>query len=124
MVVDTPPEPTETPTASRSSGTPSPTASATRTQSPRVARTRTPTRTQAPTRRPTKTSTRPTVRPTVRPTTKRPVRTTPPRPSTDPRFSTCAEANRAGFGPYHQGKDPEYSWYQDRDDDGVVCEPR
>lgn len=41
---------------------------------------------------------------------------------TDPRFRTCGEANAAGYGPYHRGRDPEYSWYQDRDGDGVVCE--
>ncbi|WP_119729978.1 MULTISPECIES: excalibur calcium-binding domain-containing protein [Thermomonospora] len=37
-------------------------------------------------------------------------------------FDTCAEANRAGYGPYRRGTDPEYGWYQDRDGDGVVCE--
>lgn len=41
---------------------------------------------------------------------------------TDPRFRTCAEANRNGYGPYRRGVDPEYGWYQDRDGDGVVCE--
>jgi len=41
---------------------------------------------------------------------------------TDPRFSTCAEANRNGYGPYYRGRDPEYAWYQDRDGDGIVCE--
>jgi micrococcal nuclease len=49
--------------------------------------------------------------PTVKPTT-----------GTDPRFRTCGEANAAGYGPYHRGRDPEYAWYQDRDGDGVVCE--
>jgi hypothetical protein len=43
--------------------------------------------------------------------------------ATDPRFSTCAAANDAGYGPYTSGVDAEYSWYQDRDQDGVVCEP-
>ncbi|MEV5410268.1 thermonuclease family protein [Thermopolyspora sp. NPDC052614] len=42
---------------------------------------------------------------------------------TDPRYRTCGDANAAGYGPYVRGKDPEYSWYQDRDGDGVVCEP-
>jgi hypothetical protein len=42
---------------------------------------------------------------------------------TDPRFSTCAAANAAGYGPYRSGVDPEYDWYQDRDGDGVDCEP-
>ncbi|MEU6744382.1 excalibur calcium-binding domain-containing protein [Streptosporangium sandarakinum] len=41
---------------------------------------------------------------------------------TDPRFGTCAEANRNGYGPYRRGVDPEYAWYQDRDGDGLVCE--
>lgn len=43
-------------------------------------------------------------------------------PTTDPRYSTCAEANRHGLGPYRRGQ-TEYSWYQDRDNDGIVCEP-
>lgn len=43
-------------------------------------------------------------------------------PSTDPQFSYCYEANDAGFGPYYQGQDPEYDWYDDRDGDGIVCE--
>ena len=42
--------------------------------------------------------------------------------STDPRFSYCYEANDAGYGPYYQGQDPEYAWYDDRDGDGIVCE--
>lgn len=42
--------------------------------------------------------------------------------ATDPRFDTCKEALAAGYGNYRQGEDPEYSWYQDRDGDGVVCE--
>ncbi len=42
--------------------------------------------------------------------------------STDPRFSYCYEANDAGFGPYYQGQDAEYDWYDDRDGDGIVCE--
>lgn len=41
---------------------------------------------------------------------------------TDPRFGTCADAKAAGYGPYVAGVDPEYSWYTDRDNDGVVCE--
>ena len=45
-----------------------------------------------------------------------------PQPSTDPRFSYCYEANAAGYGPYYQGQDPEYGWYDDRDGDGIVCE--
>ncbi|TMQ98949.1 excalibur calcium-binding domain-containing protein [Actinomadura soli] len=59
--------------------------------------------------------------------------TPPPRgPSTpepgaadgvDPRFDTCAQANAHGYGPYVRGWDPEYRWYEDRDHDGVDCEP-
>ncbi|GGO84161.1 hypothetical protein GCM10011584_01060 [Nocardioides phosphati] len=40
----------------------------------------------------------------------------------DPLFDTCAEANAHGYGSYREGSDPEYSHYQDRDHDGVVCE--
>ncbi len=47
-----------------------------------------------------------------------------PKPETDPRHGTCAEANAHGLGPYVRGIDPEYDWYQDRDGDGRVCEPR
>ncbi len=41
---------------------------------------------------------------------------------TDPRFSTCAAAKAAGYGPYVRGRDPEYEWYRDADRDGTVCE--
>jgi hypothetical protein len=41
---------------------------------------------------------------------------------TDPRFEYCYQAKEAGYGPYYQGKDPEYDWYTDSDNDGVVCE--
>ena len=40
----------------------------------------------------------------------------------DPRFGTCGAAIKAGFGPYLKGTDSQYSWYIDRDSDGVVCE--
>ena len=40
----------------------------------------------------------------------------------DPRFDTCEEANNAGYVDYRKGVDPEYEWYEDADDDGVVCE--
>jgi hypothetical protein len=40
----------------------------------------------------------------------------------DPRYSTCAEAEAHGYGPYVNGKDPEYGWYRDADHDGTVCE--
>ncbi|MFB4309214.1 excalibur calcium-binding domain-containing protein [Actinomadura sp. GTD37] len=54
-------------------------------------------------------------------------RPTTPAPSTrahglDPKFGTCAEANAAGYGPYVRGADPEYAWYEDRDQDGIDCE--
>lgn len=45
-----------------------------------------------------------------------------PQPANDPRYSTCTEAKAHGYGPYYQGQDPEYYWYNDRDGDGVVCE--
>ncbi|MEV4343105.1 excalibur calcium-binding domain-containing protein [Actinoplanes sp. NPDC049596] len=41
---------------------------------------------------------------------------------TDPRYSSCTKAKAAGYGPYYEGTDPEYDWYSDRDNDGVVCE--
>lgn len=40
----------------------------------------------------------------------------------DPRFRYCTHAIAAGYGPYYNGVDPEYEWYNDRDGDGVVCE--
>ncbi len=39
----------------------------------------------------------------------------------DPRFGDCAHASKAGYGPYYRGRDAEYSWYLDKDHDGVVC---
>jgi hypothetical protein len=42
--------------------------------------------------------------------------------TTDPRYDYCYEAKDAGYGPYYQGRDPEYAWYTDSDHDGVVCE--
>lgn len=40
----------------------------------------------------------------------------------DPRFEYCTDAKAHGYGPYYQGKDPEYYWYTDSDSDGIVCE--
>jgi hypothetical protein len=40
----------------------------------------------------------------------------------DPRFGSCREAKAAGYGPYVEGRDPEYAWYRDGDGDGTVCE--
>jgi len=42
--------------------------------------------------------------------------------STDPRFGTCKEAISNGYGPYYSEIDVEYGWYNDRDNDGIVCE--
>lgn len=42
--------------------------------------------------------------------------------NTDPRFDTCGDANDAGYGSYRRGVDAEYDWYDDRDNDGIVCE--
>lgn len=42
--------------------------------------------------------------------------------STDPRFAYCYQAIDAGYGPYYDGVDAEYDWYDDADNDGVVCE--
>lgn len=56
-----------------------------------------------------------------------PPRTPSPRPTEtsvdlDPRFDTCREAREKGYGPYRHGVDEEYTWYVDRDRDGIVCE--
>ncbi|GAA3840730.1 hypothetical protein GCM10022226_74070 [Sphaerisporangium flaviroseum] len=56
------------------------------------------------------------------PPTPKPTPTPKPPTANDPRFDTCAEANRNGYGPYRRTVDPEYNWYQDRDGDGIVCE--
>lgn len=40
----------------------------------------------------------------------------------DPIYSSCEEALANGFGDYLRGRDPEYNYYEDRDDDGLVCE--
>ena len=33
-----------------------------------------------------------------------------------------ARRHRPDMGPCYAGKDPEYYWYRDADNDGVVCE--
>ena len=79
-----------------------------------------PSSTAKPTPRTTSSSTTPrktSAKPKTTSTTKK---TTAPK--TDPRFDTCKAANAAGYGNYRRGVDAEYAWYQDRDDDGVVCE--
>lgn len=48
--------------------------------------------------------------------------TTTTSPGIDPQFGTCTAAKAAGYGPYYRGIDPEYSWYNDADNDGIVCE--
>lgn len=56
--------------------------------------------------------------------TAKPSPTVAPAPSdgkTDPRFRTCGEANKAGYGPYYKATDPEYGWYRDSNKDGKVC---
>lgn len=58
--------------------------------------------------------------PVEQPTAEEP--TEEPAAGTDPRFRTCGDANDSGYGPYRRGVDEEYSWYQDRDGDGLVCE--
>nr|WP_156229529.1 DUF1524 domain-containing protein [Corynebacterium comes] len=40
----------------------------------------------------------------------------------DPRFSSCAKAKAAGYGPYVAGVNSEYHWYGDGDNDGINCE--
>lgn len=43
--------------------------------------------------------------------------------STDTRYPTCTElSNHPNNAPYVRGEDPEYEWYDDRDNDGIVCE--
>lgn len=39
----------------------------------------------------------------------------------DPRFTSCAKAKAAGYGPYDSSR-PEYGWYNDGDADGIACE--
>jgi hypothetical protein len=51
-----------------------------------------------------------------------PVATPQPGSATDPRFPYCTDAKAAGYGPYYEGRDPEYGWYRDADSDGIVCE--
>lgn len=52
----------------------------------------------------------------------KPKPTSNPAIGTDTQYNTCREVKEHGLGPYYKGKDPEYSWYKDRDGDGVVCE--
>lgn len=50
-----------------------------------------------------------------------PVEPVPVAPVTDPRFKTCTEAIANGYGNYERN-DIEYTWYEDRDNDGTACE--
>jgi hypothetical protein len=74
------------------------------------------------------TATRTTAAPTAAPVrTSAPTTSSAPVPTKtsgalDPRFASCKAAKAAGYGPYYQGKDPEYDWYRDGDGDGVDCE--
>lgn len=83
--------------------------------------TATPEATPSPVVEPTTSSPKPTRKAKPRPTPKPTPRKTR-APSTDPRFDTCTEAKANGYGHYREGVDPEYDWYEDRDNDGVVCE--
>jgi hypothetical protein len=60
------------------------------------------------------------VRVPSRPAAPAPARQTP-RTETDRRYPFCKDLP-AGYGPYVQGRDPEYAWYRDADSDGLVCE--
>jgi hypothetical protein len=40
----------------------------------------------------------------------------------DPDYGTCKAAKANGRGPYINGVDPEYAFYRDGDNDGMVCE--
>ena len=44
-----------------------------------------------------------------------------PQTATDRRYPFCKDLP-AGYGPYYEGRDPEYAWYRDADSDGIVCE--
>lgn len=44
------------------------------------------------------------------------------QPTVDINYGTCKAANEAGKGNYIQGQHVEYSWYVDRDKDGIACE--
>lgn len=48
--------------------------------------------------------------------------TTAVQVATDPKFATCTAAISAGYGPYTRGEDPEYAFYKDTNNDGVVCD--
>ena len=61
-------------------------------------------------------------RATVRTSTKSGGGSTGGSGGTDPQFDYCYQAKDAGYGPYYKGQDEEYTWYEDADGDGVVCE--
>ncbi|MFG1611975.1 excalibur calcium-binding domain-containing protein [Nonomuraea wenchangensis] len=39
----------------------------------------------------------------------------------DPRYASCKEAVAHGYGPYSKDSHAEYSWYPDKDGNGVAC---
>ncbi|MFF4987423.1 excalibur calcium-binding domain-containing protein [Streptosporangium saharense] len=43
--------------------------------------------------------------------------------TTGPRFPDCEAASKAGYGPYFKETHQEYTWYTDKDGDGVACDP-
>ncbi|MFI6477706.1 excalibur calcium-binding domain-containing protein [Nonomuraea sp. NPDC050663] len=52
------------------------------------------------------------------------VQVTVPAGGLDRRFASCQEAIDNGYGgPYTKGVHPEYTWYQDKDNNGVACNP-
>jgi hypothetical protein len=75
-----------------------------------------------PTPTPTPTPTQTSPAPPPNPTQTQAPPAAPAGPATDPQFRTCKEAKAHGYGPYHEGTDPEYNWYRDADHDGIVCE--
>lgn len=90
----------------------------TKTTAPKPTPKPTSTPTVTPTPKPTST---PTVKPTPPPTVTPTPTPTPTPTGTAPRFSTCKDAKKAGYGPFYRGS-IEYTWYRDSDGDGVVCE--
>lgn len=115
-------QPAPSPTAEPTTTPPQTTAPTTTTVPTTGAPTLPPT-TAAPTLPPT------TAAPTLPPTTEPPPPPPPPPApvaapvqAADPDYGTCKEAKAHGAGPYIKGQDPEYNWYRDADNDGIVCE--
>lgn len=51
-----------------------------------------------------------------------PAATKPQAKAPDPNYGSCKQAKANHAGPYVRGRDPEYAYYRDGDDDGIVCE--